>query len=89
LADEIEINSIQDNIDDPNTDEGTREELLVAIDIIRRSLVRSAAATESLDRGRLEEWKIECSRISKDHSKFIENKAKLYWIIRGNMSKTS
>ncbi len=54
LADEIEITSIQDNIDDPNTDDGTREELLVAIEIIRAKQIRTAAKMESLDRGRLE-----------------------------------
>jgi hypothetical protein len=34
LADEIEITSIQDNIDDPNTDEEVQQELLVAIEVI-------------------------------------------------------
>jgi hypothetical protein len=37
LADEIELNSIQDNIDDPNTKDSIREELLVAIEIITES----------------------------------------------------
>jgi hypothetical protein len=48
LADEIEITSIQDNIDDPDTDEGTRTELLVAIEIIRRSQIRSAGKRNPL-----------------------------------------
>jgi hypothetical protein len=89
LADEIEITSIQDNIDDPNTDEGTREELLVAIEIIRRKQIRSRSKIEFLDRGRLEAWKIENAMIAKEQRKFIENKAELYWIIRRNLSKTS
>ncbi len=55
LADEIEITSIQDNIDDPNTDEGTREELVVAIEIIRAKQIGSAAnllIVEGSKRGR-------------------------------------
>jgi len=89
LADRIEINSIQDNIDDPETDEGLREELLVAIEIIRASHIRSDDELEALNRRRLETWKIQNSMLLKESVKFIENKAKLYWIIRGNLSKTS
>jgi hypothetical protein len=85
LADEIELNSIQDNIDDPDTKDSVREELLVAIEIIRRSHIRSEAALDALNKHRLESWKIQNSGIQKESIKFTENKAKLYWTIRGNL----
>jgi hypothetical protein len=70
LADRIEINSIQDNIDDPNTDEGLREELLVAIEIIRASQIRSDVELDALNRQRLESWKIQNSMIAKESLNF-------------------
>jgi hypothetical protein len=54
LADEIEITSIQENIDDPDTDDALRQELLVSIEIIRRKQTRTRAKMEALERGRLE-----------------------------------
>jgi len=89
LADEIEITSIQDNIDDPNTDNEVREEPLVPIEVIRAKQIRSAAQMEALERARLESWKIKVSLIAKEEQRFTENKAKLYWIMRGNLSKSS
>jgi hypothetical protein len=44
---------------------------------------------EALERGRLETWKIQCTGVAKEQQKFNENKAKLYWIIIGNLSKSS
>jgi hypothetical protein len=84
LADENEIMSIQDDIDDPNTDDELRQELLGALEVIRAKQIRTAAKMESLERSRLETWKIQVSIIAKDQQKFIENKSKLYWIIIGN-----
>ncbi len=49
LADEIKITSIQENIDDPNTDDEVRQELLVAIEVIRAKQIRSAAKMEFQD----------------------------------------
>ena len=89
LADEIEITSIQENIDDPNTDDELRQELLGAIEVIRANQIRSAAKMESLERGRLEAWKVRVGLIAKEEQRFNENKAKLYWIMRGNLSKSS
>ncbi len=66
LADRIEINSIKDNIDDPETDEELREELLSAIEIIRASQNRSDVEFDALNRRRLESWKIQNSMIAKE-----------------------
>jgi hypothetical protein len=89
LADEIEITSIQENIDDPDTDDEVRQELLAAIEVIRAKQTRSAARMECLERGRLESWKVQVAKIARAEQKFTEDKAKLYWVMRGNLSKSS
>ncbi len=67
LADEIEITSIQDNIDDPGTDDILRQEPMVAIEVIRAKQNRSRAKMEALERARLESWKIQCTTITREH----------------------
>ncbi len=61
----------------------------MAIEVIRAKQIRSAEKMESLKRAILESWKIKVGLIAKEQQKFTENIAKLYWIMRGNLSKSS